>query len=228
MKQEGEKFIELLSIIKRLRAPDGCPWDQKQTPRSFKPYMLEEAHELAEAIDNNDPENIKEELGDLFFQAAFINQLYSEEGQFSMTDVLQGIIDKMIRRHPHVFEDKKFSSSQEMRKNWLKVKAREGKKEKSEFDFPRSLSALTRAQRVTERMKRNGFSLPGPETLRKELAEKSKRLTRLGMEGDQQETAQLMGELLLIVVSLGRINGIDCEEELNRQTAALVSTYGKG
>ena len=228
MKQAGEKFLELVSIINRLRAPDGCPWDQKQTPRSFKPYMLEEAHELAEAIDREDRDNIKEELGDLFFIAAFISGLYVEEGRFSLADVLQGIIDKMIRRHPHVFEDKKFASDQEMRRNWLKVKAGEGKKEKGEFDFPKSLPALTRAQRVTARMQRNGLPLPEPETLRRELVEKCDSLSRQGPDSDQRKTAKLLGEILLILVILGMKSGIDCEDALNREIEALVSGFAGG
>lgn len=227
MKQDGEKFIELLNIIKRLRAPDGCPWDQKQTPQSFKPYMLEEAHELAEAIDHNDFHNIKEELGDLFFQAAFINQLYAEDKKFSMVDVLQGIIDKMIRRHPHVFEDKKFSSYQEMRKNWLKIKVREGKKEKNELDFPKSLPALTRALRVTERAARNGFPSPDEKTAQRELAENCARLCHVGEDDRQDDMARRIGGLLLAIVNLGRLNNIDCEEALNRETEVLVTSYNQ-
>ncbi len=106
----SQKFNELLALIHKLRSPNGCPWDQKQTPESFKPYLLEETHELAEAIDSGDIDNIKEELGDLFFQTNFIGTLYEDGGHFSIDDCIQGIIEKMIRRHPHVFTDEKFES----------------------------------------------------------------------------------------------------------------------
>ncbi len=227
MKQAGEKFVELIKIIKRLRGPGGCPWDQKQTPESFKPYMLEEAHELAEAIDSEDLLNIKEELGDLFFQVIFINLLYVENEQFSVAGVLQGIINKMVRRHPHVFEEKRFSSNREMRENWLRVKVQEGKKEKNELDFPKSLPALTKTLRVTERAARNGFTVPDLKTLQAELDEKSGRLSRLIAGDCQQDMAALIGELLFILVDLGRLNGIDCEDALGRETKVFINRYNR-
>ncbi len=227
MNQAGEKFIELLNIIRKLRAPGGCPWDQKQTPNSFKPYMLEEAHELAEAIDSNDPVNIKEELGDLFFQAVFISELYAENKDFSMDEVLQGIIDKMVRRHPHVFEDKKFSSNQELRENWLKVKAEEGKQKKNDLMFPKSLAALTRTLRVTERAAGNAFPMPDQEALQKEFLKKSEQLSHAAADGRREDLAALIGELLFVLVNLGRLNGIDCEEALGRRTELFIKRYNQ-
>ena len=166
MKKPPELLIELTDIIKKLREPDGCPWDKKQTPESFKPYLLEETHELSEAIDLGDSKHIKEELGDLFFQLTFLTHLYEEKGLFTMADALQGIIDKMIRRHPHVFTDEKFESEEAIRKNWQKIKAAEKKQQKSDLiDVPKSLPALNRAQRVSSRAASHGFEWPDTKTL---------------------------------------------------------------
>jgi len=122
---EVQKLLELKAIIIRLRAPDGCPWDIKQTPLSFKKYILEEARELAEAIDQNDDKHILEELGDLLFQVMFVNNLYEEQGKFTFSDVIDSITEKMIRRHPHVFGDATITCEQDLREQWQRIKAGE-------------------------------------------------------------------------------------------------------
>lgn len=131
MKTPAALFTELIEIIEKLRGPEGCPWDKKQSPQSLKPYLLEETHELAEAIDAADGDHIKEELGDLFFQISFLALLHQEKKQFTIADSLQGIIDKMVRRHPHVFTDEVFASDEAIRQNWQKIKAQEKKEKKS-------------------------------------------------------------------------------------------------
>lgn len=118
-------FSELVDLIARLRAPDGCPWDRKQTPATFKHYLQEETQELLEALDHDDRTHIREELGDLLFQVLFLARLYQEEEAFSLEEVIQEITAKMIRRHPHVFGQAKVASEADLRRQWEKIKAGE-------------------------------------------------------------------------------------------------------
>ncbi|HET98247.1 MAG TPA: MazG family protein [Desulfurivibrio alkaliphilus] len=122
-----DSFRQLVEIVARLRAPNGCPWDRKQTPETFKRYLLEETHELLEALEGDNHEHIREELGDLLFQVLFLCQLYSEQGAFTLDEVIGGIKSKMIRRHPHVFGDAKVDSEDDLRRQWLAIKADEKK-----------------------------------------------------------------------------------------------------
>ncbi|MFH7325056.1 MazG nucleotide pyrophosphohydrolase domain-containing protein [Desulfurivibrio sp. C05AmB] len=125
--ESAAAFAELVALVDRLRAPDGCPWDRKQTPESFKHYLLEETHELLEALARDDLHNIREELGDLLFQVIFLARLYQEQEAFGLTEVIQGITAKMVRRHPHVFGDKQVASEADLRRQWLEIKAGEKK-----------------------------------------------------------------------------------------------------
>ncbi|MCK9295384.1 MAG: nucleoside triphosphate pyrophosphohydrolase [Desulfobulbaceae bacterium] len=224
----GKKFCELLDIIALLRSPEGCPWDQKQTVQTFKPYLIEETHELSEALDNDDPNQIREELGDLFFQLGFINQLYDEKGIFSIEDVLQTIIDKMIRRHPHVFAGKTFESYAEMSKNWAKVKETENRKKKNkhyELDVPKSLPALIRGQKVVSRAARTGFDWPDMPSLVDKLSEDFKILTDNALAGNKEEIEKNMGDLLLLLINLGRKCEVNSEECLKKSTNSFIKRF---
>lgn len=223
-----EKFAKLLEVVSKLRSPEGCPWDKKQTPQSMKPYLLEESHELAEAIDGDNPEHVKEELGDLFFQLSLISQMYQEKGIFSASDSLQAIIDKMIRRHPHVFEDKTFSSTEELKQNWLEIKAKEKKEEKesaSSLDVPKSLPALNRAQRVTHRAARSGFHWHGSSSVMSDISQKINLLSTAVEEENSDEVAHLIGETLFMMTELGRLFEIYCEDMLHETTTRFINRY---
>ncbi len=124
---QPERFTQLLDLITSLRAKNGCPWDKKQTPASIKKYLLEEASELAEAIDSKDPNHICEEIGDMFFILAILCQMFQEKNEFTADNALQSIIDKMTRRHPHVFADSPIGSEGELRQQWEEIKRKEGK-----------------------------------------------------------------------------------------------------
>lgn len=127
METSGVAFDKLVAIITRLRAPDGCPWDRKQTPATFKSYLMEETHELLEAIAQDDHDHIREELGDLLFQVIFLANLYAEQHAFTLSEVIEGISAKMVRRHPHVFAGRRIESEEELRQQWLTIKAEEKK-----------------------------------------------------------------------------------------------------
>ncbi len=229
MKQRSELFLELIEIIKKLRAPDGCPWDLKQTPESLKPYLLEETHELSEAIDSDDPNHIKEELGDVFFQLSFLTTLYEEKNLFTMEDALQAIIDKMIRRHPHVFTDQKFGSEDEIRKNWQKIKAQEKKeragKKDDLIDVPKSLPSLNRAQRVSSRVAAHGFEWPDTETLLEKFREESLELEQAVHSGDKGQIAEELGDVFFMLINICRCHDLYGEDIMHQATDKFIRRY---
>lgn len=218
MQNVSEKFIDLIEIVTRLRAPDGCPWDQKQTPQTFKGYLIEEAHELFEAINEDNAEHICEELGDLLFQIIFLNNLYQEKGLFQLSDVIAAISAKMIRRHPHVFADERIDSEVELRKQWQAIKETE-KKEAAVSQglldsIPRSLPVLRRAQKIAARAARVGFQWPDVDAAFMKCEEELGELKEAIAEKNQQQIDEEMGDLFFSLVILGRKTNTDCEDSL--------------
>lgn len=230
-KMTAEKFINFLGIVKRLRDPDGCPWDRKQTPQTFRKYLLEEAHELLEAINEDHPQHIKEELGDLLFQIIFLCSLYAEQKLFSLDEVIDGISDKMIRRHPHVFGDKTFDSESEMRRNWQAIKNEE-KKEKGQNDnlvesIPKSLPALRYTQRVLDRLSRATVPVLDPLQAVEKFEALAARL-RESVTGEVPgKNDELFGDLFFLLAFLGRISGTDAEEALKKRVQTTVSRFAR-
>lgn len=148
-----KEFEKLLQVANRLLGPGGCPWDLEQTFFTLQPYLLEETHELIEAIDEESPEKMVEELGDVFYALIFIAKLGEKEGKFSLEKAFQIVADKLIRRHPHIFGEVKISSSDDVVKNWEEVKKKEGKKSPI-ANIPPTLPALARAQKIIHKMRR--------------------------------------------------------------------------
>ena len=211
----------LLAIMDKLRDPGGCPWDREQTLRTLTPYLLEEAHEVIEAIEAGDAQNHREELGDLLFQVVFQARIAREEGKFDFAAVCDAISDKLTRRHPHIFADTVVSGSREVIKNWERIKAEE-RKEKG--DKPRSaiggvpvgLPALVRAERMTEKASAVGFDWPD---LRGVLAKVKEELGELeeaiaAREQDPQAVEDELGDLLFSLANLGRFVKVHPEEAL--------------
>ncbi len=221
-----EKFNELLGLITKLRTPKGCPWDRKQTPKSFKPYLLEETHELSEAIDSGNIDHIKEELGDLFFQVSFLGILYEEAGDFPVDDCLQGIIDKMTRRHPHVFTDEKFASEEAIRQNWQKIKAGEKEKAKSDIiDVPKSLPALTRAQRVSSRIANQGFEWSSDKQLMAKFSEEVAELQQAVENNNEENIREEIGDVLIMLINLSRRKGFYTEDLLHGSVDNFITRF---
>jgi tetrapyrrole methylase family protein / MazG family protein len=148
-----EKFDELLAISDILLGPNGCPWDKEQTLTSLLPYLLEETHELIEAIELKDPQKIIEEMGDMFYELVFLAKIGERDGVFQLNESLQSEIDKLIRRHPHVFGNQKASTPEEVLKKWEEAKKKEGKKNPID-GIPPTLPALARAQKVISKLRR--------------------------------------------------------------------------
>jgi tetrapyrrole methylase family protein/MazG family protein len=206
----------LLEIIRRLRAPDGCPWDRQQTAESLKICMMEEVAEFLDAIDNQDHANQREELGDLFMNLAFHVVIAEENKLFDAKEVFQEIIDKMLRRHPHVFADVEVESVDDVMNVWAKVKAAEGKKKPESIldGIPRSLSALLTAREVQKKAAKYGFDWEKQEQILDKIKEEVSELTEAMHKGDNEHIDEEIGDLLFAVVNLSRFRKRDCAEEL--------------
>ncbi len=213
----GPLFVKLVEIVARLRAPDGCPWDRKQTPQTLKKYVLEEAYEVVEAVEKDEDWLICEEIGDLIFLLIFLAFLYQEAGRFSLAQVLTLCAEKMIRRHPHVFGEKRLSEAQEVVAQWQKIKEKEarakGKASSVLGDLPRTLPALQRAFRLGERASRVGFDWERPEDVLDKLDEELREL-KTALREDKRQVAEELGDLLFTVANLSRKLGINPEEAL--------------
>src|ERR1700730_14771139 len=199
----------LLEIMDKLRDPGGCPWDREQTLRTLTPYLLEEAHEVIEALEAGDVSHHKEELGDLLFQVVFQARIAREEGKFDFAQVCDATSDKLTRRHPHVFGDVAVSGSREVVKNWERIKADE-RKQKGESPrsaiggVPVSLPALVRAERLTEKAGAVGFDWPDAGSVLAKVREELDELAEAMEGGVPERVEQELGDLLFAVANLGR------------------------
>ena len=223
----GENFIQLVELMRRLRAPGGCPWDREQNFQTIKPYMLEEAYEVAEAIDDANFPHLREELGDLLLQVVFFSQMASEAGHFTIEDVVQAISDKLIRRHPHVFGEDHLNTGDEVKRKWADLKEEEKKQaaaaedktyqpKKSVLDgVSKGAPSLLEAYQLTDRAAFVGFDWPNVEGIIEKLEEEIAELRKAraaGGEGVPEE----VGDLLFTVVNLARGLGLEPESTLRR------------
>src|SRR6266498_106712 len=208
----------LLSIMERLRGPQGCPWDREQTLRSLRPYVLEETYEVLEAIDAGDPEAHCEELGDLLLQIVFQAQLTKEQGRFEFADVADAISNKLVSRHPHVFGDAHAKDAEAVLRQWAALK-REEKKAKGGGEsvlegVPREMPALARADRLTEKASRIGFDWPDAAGARAKGAEEIAELDEAMALGGRDAFEHELGDSPVAVANLSRKLGVPPEEAL--------------
>lgn len=205
----------LQEIVARLRAPDGCPWDREQTHRSIRKYVIEEAYEVAEAIDHDAPAELCAELGDLLLQVVFHAEMAQEAGRFTIDDVCRGIVDKMRRRHPHVFGDVPVAGSADVVRNWEAIKQRERGADASVIDgVPRALPALQRAERIGEKAARVGFDWPDVDGVLRKVDEERAELAEALHSGDRARIADELGDLLLATANLARKLDLEPEQAL--------------
>jgi len=225
-KKDGEKFTGLLSIIERLRSPEGCPWDREQTLESLRTYLVEEVYEVIEAIDGGNTEALKEELGDLLFHILFLSQIAKEQRRFDIGAVIDRISQKMISRHPHVFGEKNVSSPREVERNWFDLKEREKTHRKSILDgIPHNLPALLRAYRVTERASRVGFDWQKADDVLAKLDEEIQELNQALSQGHQEKIEAEVGDILFVLVNLARLTDSNPEEALRRTTQKFIRRF---
>ncbi len=206
----------LLEIMSQLRDPQtGCPWDRKQTYKTIVPYTLEEAYEVADAIERNDFDELKSELGDLLFQVVFYSQIASEEGRFTFDDVAAGIADKMHRRHPHVFADANFETEEQLGSAWEAIKAQE-RNEQADMSalagVTKGLPALIRAQKLTKKASKVGFDWPDPEGAFDKMVEEVAEVREAWASGDRDHLADELGDILFVMTNIIRKLGFESEE----------------
>ena len=216
MEEVGRSFEKLVNIMKRLRGPSGCDWDRAQTHESLKPYIIEEAYELLNAIESGDAEELKEELGDVLLQVVFHSQIASERGAFDISDVVETLCEKLIRRHPHVFG----KSGGYSYKQWEDIKAREkSKKSVSRIgDLNPALPALSMARRIQENASAVGFDWENIEEVFEKVLEELEELKRSLSNGDKKRISEELGDLLFSVVNLSRFLNVDPESALRKAT----------
>ncbi len=223
-----ENLEELIAVIAKLRAPDGCQWDREQTHSSLRPNMLEEAYEAVDAIDDNDMVHLKEELGDVLLQVVLHAQIASEEGAFTIEDVAKGIKDKLIHRHPHVFGDTKVNSTKDILDNWDKLKAEEKKHRKSAMDgISKAQSALMSAQKISKKAVKTGFEWPDEESLYDCIYSEFEEFKDAKKEGNREHMEEEFGDILFAVVNLARWNKIDAEQALLKSNKKFMTRFRK-
>ena len=212
---ESKGLARIQTVLERLLDPDsGCPWDLKQTPDTVRLYFLEEAYELLEAVEQGDPEGVKEELGDCFFLLCFLARLYQTRGRFSLEEALEAAADKMISRHPHIFSaSENLNSAEEVRAQWHQIKRKE-KPASLLGGVPRNLPALLRTHRLTERAARVGFDWGGPEEVLKTLEQEQEEFSEACTAGRAQHMAAELGDVLFTWANLARHLKINAEDAL--------------
>ena len=219
------KFNELVKIVEKLRGPDGCPWDKAQTHKTLTPYAVEEAHELEEAIENNDTENMKEELGDLLFQSVLHAEIAKQQGNFDIEDVIEHLNNKMVSRHPHVFSDTEVKDAEEVVKNWEDIKAQE--KESDPFEIPKSFPALLRSHKIGKRSKKVDFDWETPEQVLGEVTNEFGELKEALNSKDKDHIEEEIGDLLFTISQLARHLDLDAEKALRLSNNKFVSRFRK-
>ena len=216
--QQGQTYPSLVLLMQRLLGEGGCPWDREQDMKSLRRYVLEEACEVIDAIDEGDPAHIREELGDLALQVVFLGELARRSAGFGPDDVVRGIVEKLVRRHPHVFGETVVSGSDEVLSNWEAIKAVENSDRGVLDGVPRSLPALYRAQRMSEKVSRVGFDWPDGRGSRDKVSEELAEVDEAISLGNRERIEAELGDLLFSLVNLARHHGIDAELAL-RQTS---------
>ncbi len=239
----GDVFRELCEVVARLRAPDGCPWDRQQTLETIKPHTLEETYELLEAIDSGDDAAIVEELGDVLLQVVLDAQIGADEGRFGLVEVMRGIAQKLVRRHPHVFGDLHAKTAEDVKVHWDREKKKEKPRESVLDGLPAALPQLALAARLSDKAARVGYDFPQRtmlfDKLREEIAELASELfpggaipdNPAGVEADvvpdepigdadlQSRVSDELGDVLFVVANIARRWGINPEEALRRSNA---------
>lgn len=212
---EKNPLLRLKEIAAVLRAPGGCPWDREQNFVSLKPYLIEEAYEVIDAIDKGDMKDFREELGDLLYQVYAHAQIASEQSLFTVDDVAQGIVEKLIRRHPHVFGNEEIHDSNGVKDRWEKIKKEEKAGRRSVLEgIPRNLPALTMAYRVQEKVSHVGFDWERIDDAVKKIDEELDEFREAVSSGSPDMMKDEAGDILFSIVNVLRFKGIDPEDAL--------------
>ncbi len=223
---EKRPLYKLAEIAARLRAKDGCPWDIEQSNESLKPYLIEEAYEVYDAIDNKNDKNLKEELGDLLYLIFSHTQIKKEDEIFDIDDVAAGVIEKLIRRHPHVFGEESIKNSEEVSDRWEQIKKSEKSKEESILDgVPKNLPSLLKAYRIQEKVSRIGFEWEKVSGAIEKLDEEIAELKEALEKNNKDMIVEEAGDMLFSIVNILRYIKVNPEEALNGTTKKFTKRF---
>jgi ATP diphosphatase len=228
---ENKEFLtaidRLLWVMECLRNPaGGCPWDLQQDFKTIVPYTIEEAYEVADAVDRGDMNDLKEELGDLLFQSVFHAQMANEQGLFSFNDVVTGVADKMVSRHPHVFGDQAAASAADVTAIWEAQKAAEKPADGDIFaSVTKGLPALLRAQKLQKKAAKEGFTWPDSKAAWVKVREEYAEATEALESGDKVAIAEELGDLMFCLVNVARLEGLDVEEIMRNCNVKFINNY---
>jgi nucleoside triphosphate diphosphatase len=228
-KQTGAEVTQLVGLMQRLLAPDGCPWDREQTLETLVPYLVEETYEVVDALAAGDADDHREELGDLLLQIVFQSELRFAEGKFGIDDVARGIVAKLVHRHPHVFGDVVAKDADAVLANWAKLKAKEKAKKGKHGALdgvPKSAPALLRATRTGEKAGAVGFDWPDAEGPRAKIEEELREFDEARRGGARERMQDELGDLLFATVNLARKLGLDAEQALREATDRFARRFG--
>lgn len=225
---EYKNLEELIAVVAKLRAPDGCPWDRAQTHATLRPNMIEEAYEAVDAIDDNDMKHLREELGDVLLQVLLHSQIASENGDFNLDDVAKELKDKLIHRHPHVFGNANLTTPDDVKEAWDKLKAEEKTHRKSAMDgISRSQAALISAQKISKKAVKTGFEWPSEESLYECIYSEFEEFKQAKNENDKVHMEEEFGDILFATVNLARWNKIDAEQALLKANKKFEKRFRK-
>ena len=221
-------FEQLVQLMTKLRGPQGCPWDRKQTLPDLKPYVIEEAYEVVDAIDRDDRAALLEEVGDLLLEAVFVAEIAREEGAFDVYDSITAIHDKLVRRHPHVFAGAEASDAEHVLVNWEKLKSDERKAEHKGVlsGVPQTLPALLKASRLTEKAARVGFDWRRTEDVVDKIDEEIAELREAVASGQQEKIHEELGDVLFTIANVARKVGVNSEEALQSTNRKFLRRFG--
>ena len=221
-------FKKLTEIVDTLMGDNGCPWDKVQTRESLKPYLVEETYEALEALDSNNPEEIKEELGDLLYQVLFHAKISEKKNEFNITDVVESISDKMVHRHPHVFKEENLKTPEEVVTQWEEIKSKEKGKEnrKSVLDgIPPHLPGLLRAQKLQKKAAKHGFDWDKIDDVFDKLDEEVAEFKEAVLSGKEIEMTAELGDIIFVLVNIAKFKKIDAEEALRATNNKFIKRF---
>lgn len=217
-----EAFMRLVKIMDELR--EKCPWDKKQTIHTLRSLTIEETYELADAITENDWQGIKEELGDLMLHLVFYAKIGREEGHFTLEEMIQAVCDKLVKRHPHIYGDVKVENEEDVKRNWEKIKLKEGKNSVLQ-GVPVSLPATVKAIRLQEKAKQVGFEWEETSQVWEKVQEEMEELQQAVKQGDQEAIAEEYGDLVFSLVNYARFLQIDAETALEKTNRKFIQRF---
>jgi tetrapyrrole methylase family protein/MazG family protein len=229
---ERRDMFDLVEIMHKLRAENGCPWDRKQTHRSLRTYLIEESYEVIQAIDDENDDDLCEELGDVLLQVVFHSEIADERGVFDIADVIEGIVEKMIRRHPHVFSDVEAKDSEAVLRNWERIKQREhaeGEDEEAKISILHNVAgampALMRAVKVQAKASRVGFDWPDVEGALSKVNEELAELEEARRRKDVNAVEEEVGDVLFALVNVARFLKVDPEIALGKAVDKFIARF---